>query len=113
MTNGLLLLDDQVNSFDASPQFGEPAIPVYDSVESEPAKHGATSKVIAGMQRELCVAATCRAGAKLGYAITLVADAHSTLDAQNESAAEIIARANREWGDVASVILATEIHFAS
>jgi len=106
MTNGLLLLDAQVNMFD-------PAVPVCDSVESEPAKHGATSKVIAGMQRELCVAATCRAGAKLGYAITLVADAHSTFDAQNKSAAEIIARANREWGDVASVILATEIHFAS
>jgi nicotinamidase-related amidase len=36
--------------------------------------------VIAGMQTEMCIDATCRRAHELGYEVTLVEDAHSTFD---------------------------------
>lgn len=56
---------------------------------------GTTRLVVAGAQTEFCVDTTCRRGSSLGYAITLVADGHSTWDNGVLTAAQIIAHANQ------------------
>lgn len=58
--------------------------------------------LLAGMQSEHCVAATCRRAEQLGYHVTLLADAHSTFDDQRPAAA-IIAEVNAALSDCATV----------
>jgi nicotinamidase-related amidase len=50
--------------------------------------------VIAGLQTDYCIDATCRQAEEMGYDVTLAADAHSTYDSGSCSAAEIIAAHN-------------------
>lgn len=50
--------------------------------------------VIAGMQTDYCIEATCRQAEELGYDVILVADAHSTYDSGRRTAAEIVAAYN-------------------
>ena len=52
---------------------------------------GARTLVVAGLQTEHCVAATCRGALRLGYAVQLAADAHSTWPDEARSAGEIMA----------------------
>src|SRR5262249_9429003 len=67
--------------------------------------------VIAGMQSELCIDATCRRSSALGYDVTLVTDAHSTFDGSSESAASIIARENDVLGPLVTLQLARDVSF--
>jgi nicotinamidase-related amidase len=53
---------------------------------------GARRLVVAGIQTEHCVAATCRGALRLGYAVHLASDAHSTWPDAGRSAEEIMAR---------------------
>lgn len=52
---------------------------------------GARTLVVAGLQTEHCVAATCRGALRLGYAVQLAADGHSTWPEGTRSAGEIMA----------------------
>lgn len=67
--------------------------------------------VLAGMQTDFCVAATCRGAVASGYDVTLVADAHSTYDTGEMEAGDIIARYNRELEVLAEVIPSKEVKF--
>lgn len=57
-------------------------------------QRGITRLVVTGMQTEYCVNATCRSALSMGYDVTLVADAHTTADTEQLSAAQIIADHN-------------------
>ena len=74
------------------------------SLQAALEKIGVTGLVVAGLQSDLCIDATCRAALALGYAVTLVADAHSTYDSSKETAPEISARINRELTSLVDVI---------
>lgn len=50
--------------------------------------------VVAGLQTDYCVNATCRGGAELGYEVVLASDAHSTNDEPDKPAVQIIAEHN-------------------
>jgi nicotinamidase-related amidase len=71
-------------------------------------QHGVTHLVVAGMQTELCVNATCRQAQELGYTVTLVADAHSTFD-DAVPALEIIEQYNADLQTVAAVQRSREV----
>lgn len=47
--------------------------------------------MIAGLQTEFCINATCRRAHQLGYGVTLIEDAHSTYDSPAQTAQELIA----------------------
>ena len=72
---------------------------------------GVKGIILAGMQTELCIAATCHKAADLGYQVTLVADGHSTFDIKGQVAAETIERHNRELATCARVARAEEVWF--
>ena len=67
--------------------------------------------VIAGMQTEMCIEATCRQAQRLGYEVTLVKDAHGTFDGSKQTAAQIIARYNEELSEVATLEEAGSLRF--
>ena len=50
--------------------------------------------IITGMRTEMCVDTTSRRAISLGYDVTLVADAHATVDSEVLPAAQIIAHHN-------------------
>ena len=50
--------------------------------------------VVAGLQTDYCINATCRGGASLGYDVVLASEAHSTNDEPNKLATQIIAEHN-------------------
>jgi nicotinamidase-related amidase len=52
---------------------------------------GARTLIIAGIQTEHCVAATCRGALRAGYVVQLAADAHSTWPTDDRSADVIMA----------------------
>ena len=56
---------------------------------------GVTHLTVCGMQTDYCVDSTVRRALDLGYAVTLIADAHTTLDDDAVSAAQLIAHHNR------------------
>lgn len=69
--------------------------------------------VLTGMMSEYCVDTTCRRAYSLGYQVTLVSDAHSTLSRENLSAAQIIDHHNAVLnGSFATVKPADEIDFS-
>jgi nicotinamidase-related amidase len=56
---------------------------------------GVRRVVVAGLQSEFCIQATCRGGARRGYTMTLASDAHGTYDTPGgPSALETIASQN-------------------
>ena len=56
--------------------------------------------VVAGLQTDYCINATCRGGAALGYQIVLANDAHSTNDEPDKPATQIIAEHNAALSDL-------------
>jgi len=53
--------------------------------------------LLLGAQSDYCVAATVKGALAGGLAVTVVSDTHSTVDAEGETAAGIIARKNAEF----------------
>jgi nicotinamidase-related amidase len=67
--------------------------------------------IIAGMQTEMCIDATCRRAHELGYDVTLVKDAHSTFDDDELTASQIIAQYNDALRAMVKVEEASNITF--
>jgi nicotinamidase-related amidase len=68
------------------------------SLQSELERRGITTLVVAGIQTEYCIDATCRRAYSLGYKVTLVEDAHSTWDSDHLTASQIIEHHNAVLG---------------
>ncbi len=68
---------------------------------------GASEVVLAGAQTDFCIAGTVKGALAEGLAVTVVSDAHSTLDAEGETAAEIIARYNADFTDAGVTLVTT------
>jgi nicotinamidase-related amidase len=103
---------------DLAPEPGEPVIEKTTpdsfhetSLGAELAARNIKNLVIAGFQTDWCVQATTRQAANLGYNVTLVKDAHSTLDSDTQKATEIIADHNEQLGKVATLKDAAEVSF--
>ncbi|MEM7119227.1 MAG: cysteine hydrolase family protein [Chloroflexota bacterium] len=71
--------------------------------------NGIEHLVIAGMQTDYCVNATTNQAILLGYAVTLVADAHSTFDSEMKLASEIIAEFNENMANLLMLRTAANI----
>ena len=56
-----------------------------------------TDLVIVGMQSDYCINATSTKAVELGYAVTIIKDAHSTWDSDGLSVEEIIQRLHTKW----------------
>lgn len=87
-------------------------------LETRLRERGVTRLVICGLQSEFCVDSTVRRALALGFPVTPVADAHSTLDSRVLTAAQISAHHNETWanltsyGVVAIPVPAAEVAFA-
>ena len=82
-------------------------------LQAELETRGIRRLVIAGVQTELCIEATCRRAVALGYAVTLVADGHSTFDSAGLSAAQVIAQSNAALGAFTTLQTASEVTFTA
>ena len=73
--------------------------------------------VVCGMQSDFCVDTTIRRALALGFSVTLVSDAHSTLPNEQLSAQQIIAHHNttlsniQSFGVVAKLVPAKAVQF--
>jgi nicotinamidase-related amidase len=80
---------------------------------------GVDRLVVCGLQSDFCVDTTVRRALALGYPVTLVADAHSTVDNGVLTAAQIVAHHNvtlaniDSFGVKAAAIAAAEVRIAS
>ena len=81
------------------------------NLQSELEAHHIHQLIIAGLQTDFCVNATCRQAHALGYDVTLVKDAHSTYDGGGLTAAQIIAKHNDALSGVVKVEEAKYIRF--
>jgi nicotinamidase-related amidase len=68
------------------------------SLQRELESRGVGRLIVAGLQTEYCVDTTCRRAYSLGYAVTLIKDAHSTWDTDRLTAPQIIAHHNDVLG---------------
>jgi nicotinamidase-related amidase len=64
------------------------------TLSTELAAAGIERLVVVGAQTEICVDTTCRRAFSLGFAVTLVSDAHSTWDNATLTADQIIRHTN-------------------
>ncbi len=72
------------------------------------AAHDVDALLICGMQSDECINATVRGAVALGYPVTLISDAHSTIDG-DLPAAEQIAAINDSLGAIATLVTAESI----
>jgi nicotinamidase-related amidase len=70
---------------------------------------GADEVVLVGAQTDECVAGTLRGALAAGLKVTVVSDAHSTLDGANETAARIIARHNVMFAEAGARLVSTAV----
>lgn len=69
---------------------------------------GAGEVILAGAQTDHCVAGTVMAAIDTGLKVTVVSDAHSTLDMPAETAPEIIARHNTAFAKAGITLVTTQ-----
>lgn len=75
-------------------------------------ERGVSDVIVCGLQTDFCVDTTVRRAFTFGYQVTLVADAHSTLDNGVLTAAQIIAHHNAtlgNFGPLVKVVPASEL----
>ncbi|OBQ81664.1 MULTISPECIES: isochorismatase family protein [unclassified Mesorhizobium] len=63
------------------------------------AGQGVRDVVLIGAQSDFCVAATVKGALAQGLGVTVVSDAHSTLDSEEEKAPDIIIRHNKAFAE--------------
>jgi nicotinamidase-related amidase len=87
---------------DVAPARGEPIIDkttssafVSGELDRLLRNQGIGGLIIAGLQTDYCIDTNCRVACNLGYDVTLAADAHSTYDGGDLTAAQIIGHHNR------------------
>jgi len=64
--------------------------------------------ILLGAQTDECVNATCRGALERGFSVTIAADAHSTVDWNGETAAQIIERHNRLFAELGARVVTVE-----
>lgn len=64
------------------------------SLKEELNKHGITHLVITGLATPMCIDTTVRSAFSRGYGVTLIQDAHSTIDSEVLQASQIISHHN-------------------
>ncbi|HWC76893.1 MAG TPA: isochorismatase family protein, partial [Blastocatellia bacterium] len=69
-------------------------------LERELAARSIRHLIVTGAMTEYCVDTTCRRAASMGYDVTLVADAHTTLDNELLTGGQIIAHHNAVLGNI-------------
>jgi nicotinamidase-related amidase len=69
---------------------------------------GVDTAVIAGLQSEFCIAATCLGAAEVGLQAIVVSDAHSTFNGA-QAAADIIRDVNQQCEQVAELLTTAEV----
>jgi nicotinamidase-related amidase len=72
-------------------------------------KQGAGEVILAGAQSDFCIAATVKGAIANGLKVTVVSDTHSTVDANGETAADIIARKNAEFASAGAKLIASDL----
>ncbi|MER9006150.1 isochorismatase family protein [Mesorhizobium sp. M0862] len=72
------------------------------------AGQGVGEVVLAGAQTDFCIAGTVEGALAEGFGVTVVSDAHSTLDTEGETATEIIARYNADFTDAGVTLVTTK-----
>jgi nicotinamidase-related amidase len=82
-------------------------------LQKELTRRGIRRLVLAGMQTERCVDATCRRASSLGYEVLLIGDGHTTYDVDGLPAVDVIARHNASLSEFAKVVGSDEIDFGS
>ena len=70
-----------------------------------------TRLVVTGLQSEYCIRDTALGALSRNYAVTLVADGHSTYAAEGRTASEIRAAVNAELRDRVGLLRAEEVEF--
>lgn len=73
------------------------------NLQHELAGKGIKKLVLAGIQTDLCVDATCRRACALGYEVIVASDAHSTWSQGNLSAVQIINQYNGLFRSFANI----------
>jgi nicotinamidase-related amidase len=73
---------------------------------------GIRGVIVAGLQSEFCVRATCRGALERGYEVTLIGDTHSTYDARTSTASETIDQINAELAPSLAITTAAAVRFA-
>ncbi|RWX81723.1 cysteine hydrolase [Neorhizobium lilium] len=71
-------------------------------------KLDAQEVVLVGAQTDFCVAATVNGALSQGLKVTVVSDAHSTVDLPNETASSIILRYNAQFAEAGVNLLKTD-----
>jgi nicotinamidase-related amidase len=92
------------------PTFGKHVGDAFSNVAFDEwvAGQGAGEVVLIGAQTDHCVAATVMGAMAAGLGVTVVSDAHSTMDSVSETAPEIIARHNSEFAKAGVTVVTTD-----
>jgi nicotinamidase-related amidase len=97
------------------PGAGEPVIDKWQSnsfagtdLKDVLDRHGVDAVIIAGLQSEFCVYATCEGATEVGLNTIVVSDAHSTFDGEQPAAATI-ADVNAQCQKVADLLTTAEV----
>ncbi len=72
---------------------------------------GISKLIIAGLQTEYCIDATCQGAVDLGYDVTVVADGHSTFDMEDMTAPQAIAHYNQKFSTFSTIQNADDVIF--
>lgn len=72
---------------------------------------GIQKVVLAGLQTDFCIDATCRRATELGYQVTVVQDGHSTYSQRDQTASQIIERYNDQFRSFAELLESSSIKF--
>jgi nicotinamidase-related amidase len=83
------------------------------NLHRELVKLGISKVVMAGLQTDMCIDATCRRASELGYHVTVVKDCHSTWGQGDQSATQIIANYNDKFRSFADCLESSNIAFCS
>lgn len=80
-------------------------------LEQELRRRGVARLIVAGVQSEFCVQATIEGALVRGFAVTLVADCHSTYDGKTRTATQISDSVNESLKERVTEVLSDQVQF--